>query len=400
MTEPRIQRTRVYEVALPLREPFVISGGTMTVRRSLIVELKDSDGKIGFGESAPFERPFYSSETVASARACLRDVLLARVFDQPVTDPWRCAELLASGVRGNRMARAGVETAWWDLIAARRGVTLAALVSERLEQLGVAARWRSARGHIDCGIALGIPPGENVSVLRTWVAQALGRGYRRIKLKVRPGWDVEPVVVAREEMQRARREVPLWVDANGAYHPERDRDALRELDRQGLLFLEQPFPEDALWDSRELGRELKTPVCLDESLVSDDVARQVIAMDGPRIWNIKIQRVGGLDEACRIYARAVAAGIALWGGTMPETGLGAQAMLALGGHAGFVYPSDVEPSERWYPPGGDLVELIMDGQGRMPIPNARPDPRMPLDAELVAALPHVPESISSFPAVT
>ncbi|MSR05689.1 MAG: o-succinylbenzoate synthase [Gemmatimonadetes bacterium] len=400
MTEPRILRTRVYEVALPLREPFVISGGSLTVRRSLIVELKDAHGKVGLGESAPFEKPFYSSETVASARACLRDILLVRVLDQPVTVPSRCAELLSAGVQGNRMARAGVETAWWDLIAARRGVTLATLVSERLAELGVPAEWRATRSHIDCGVALGIPPEMNVSVLRTWVAQALGRGYKRIKLKVRPGWDVEPIRIAREEMQRARREVPMWVDANGSYDATRDQDALRKLDSMQLLFLEQPLPADGLWDSRELGRELKTPICLDESLVSDSVARQVIAMEGPRVWNLKIQRVGGLEEACRIYARAVQAGIALWAGTMPETGLGAQAMLALAGHAGFVYPSDIEPSERWYVPGVDLVELTMDAQGRMPVPDARLDPRMPLDAELVAALPHVRESISSFPAVT
>src|SRR5262249_29380030 len=136
--------------------------------------------------------------------------------------------------------------------------------------------------------------------------------------------------------------------------------------------LEQPLAEDALWDARALTRTLKTPVCLDESLVSDDVARQIVEMGGPLIWNIKVQRVGGLEEACRIYARARAAGARVWGGTMPETGLGAQTMLALGCHGGFSFPTDIEPSDRWYKPGMDLIELTMNSDGTMPVPQQRP----------------------------
>jgi O-succinylbenzoate synthase len=204
-----------------------------------------------------------------------------------------------------------------------------------------------------------------------------------VKLKVRPGWDLEPVYIAREEMRRAGRDVPLWVDANGAYRLDRDDVALRALDGLDLLFIEQPLPPDAWWDSCELGRQLKTPICLDETIESDDMARQILSMRGPRIWNIKIQRVGGLEEACRIYARGVAAGVALWGGTMPETGLGAQAMLALGAHAGFVYPSDIEPSERWFEPGTDVVDLVMDAQGRMNVPAVRVNPRIPSDARVI-----------------
>jgi len=301
-----------------------------------------------------------------------------------VSNPEDCRALLADGVRGNRMARAGVETAWWDLIAARNGIALAELVSRRLQQLGVGRKWRERRRHIECGVALGIPPDQNVEVLRRWVGEALERGYRRIKLKVRPGWDVEPVRLAKEEMKRIGRTVPLWVDANGAYDPARDGSALDALDQQGLLFIEQPLSEEAVWDARELGRRLRTPICLDESLVSDDVARQIVDMEGPRIWNVKIQRVGGLEEACRIYARAVSAGVALWGGTMPETGLGAQAMLALGCHAGFVYPSDLEPSDRWYRAETDLVQLDMGRDGTMAVPEARPAIRLEGRAAIVA----------------
>ena len=149
-------------------------------------------------------------------------------------------------------------------------------------------------------------------------------------------------------------------------------DDLRRLDSAGLLYLEQPLPAEALWDLRELAGLLETPVCLDESLDSDEIARQVMDMGGPTVWNLKIQRVGGLEEACRIYARAARGGVRLWGGTMPETGIGAQAMLALGCHAGFVYPSDLEPSERWYGPGKDVVTLEMGDDGTMPVSRRSP----------------------------
>jgi O-succinylbenzoate synthase len=164
------------------------------------------------------------------------------------------------------MAKAGVETAWWDLWAAGKRTSLAVLVGHRLEKLGVRPDWRVRRDRIDCGVALGIPPGEDEAVLKEWIAEALKRGYRRIKLKVRPGWDVEPVRIAQEEMRKAGRELPVWVDANGAYRLDRDHKDLSALDGLGLLFIEQPLPEDALWDSCELARVLETPVCLDESL--------------------------------------------------------------------------------------------------------------------------------------
>ena len=375
MIPPDIVAARLYQVAIPLREPFAISGGTMTTRESLIVELEDQHGRLGWGESAPFALPFYSGETVASARALLTTALLPSVVGWHGVPLEEARDWLALGVRGNRMARAGVETALWDLTAAARGVPLADLVSERLAALDVAPQWRERKSELACGIALGVPPDQDGRVLAQWVHQALAAGYQRIKVKVRPGWDEEPVRVTQDTMRVERREVPLWVDANGAYDLARDENALRALDRMGLVFLEQPLAEEAWWDLCELGRMLRTPVCLDETLVSDDVGRQMLLMGGPEIWNIKIQRVGGLEEACRIYARAMTSGVRVWGGTMPETGLGAQAMLALGGHTGFVFPSDIEPSDRWYSPGADVVELSMTARGTMPVPAARSIPR-------------------------
>ena len=242
---------RLREVGLPLREPFAISGGRMEVRRSLIVELHDESGRIGYGESAPFERPFYSGETIASARACIVDELLPRVLHASLSHPSEGRDLLTEGVRGNRMAVAGVETALWDLAATQRGASLASLVSERLVELGVAGRWLEREHRITCGVALGIPKSEDPHQVGRAVARALERGYRRVKLKIRPGWDVEPLRVAHEAIDRSGRQVPLWADANGAYDRARDKEALARIDALGLLFLEQPLAPESRWDARE-----------------------------------------------------------------------------------------------------------------------------------------------------
>jgi O-succinylbenzoate synthase len=363
-----VERVRVYEVALPLKEPFTISGGSLAVRRSLIVELEDPAGVCGYGECAPFELPFYSSETISSVRACLAEILVPRVVGQAIDRSETLWELLDDGVRGNRMARAGIETAWWDLVSRTRGVPLSQLVSQRLKQLGVPHEYARPADFIECGVAIGVPKDCSLSALESDVRQAVRRGYRRVKLKVRPGWDCEPIRAAQRVMESEGASLPLWVDANGSYDRSRHAADLAAIDHLGLAFIEQPFAEDALWDSAVHNREARTPVCLDESLTSDTMARQVVEMGGPLIWNLKIQRVGGLEEACRIYARGLAAGAKLWVGTMPETGVGAQAALALAGHAACVYPSDVEPSERWYELGTDLIELTMSESGTMTVP--------------------------------
>jgi O-succinylbenzoate synthase len=363
--------------------PFRISGGVLRIRRSLIVMLEDGEGNTGFGESAPFELPFYSGETTASALACLRDVLLPRIVGVPLTHPSEVWTLLAEGVRGNRMARAGVETAWWDLQGRRRGVSLADLVTERLVELGVPPGQCERREHVQCGVALGIPEDESVATLRDEVRAAVAAGYQRVKIKVQPGWDVEPVLATQAELAELGAALPLSVDANGAYDVGSGREALGAMDRLGLLFVEQPFPEDSLWDSAEWHRTARTPVCLDETLVSDRVARQVVEMGGPLIWNLKVQRLGGLEETCRVYARGVDAGARMWVGTMPETGVGAQSALAIAGHRACVFPTDVEASDRWYRRDTDLIDLVMRPDGSMAVPTQHVNP--PMDRLVLAA---------------
>lgn len=354
----RIARAELYELALPLVEPFVISGGAIEERRSLIVVLHDDSGHMGYGESPPFHLPFYSEETLASARDLIERVLLPRVTGREFASPETLDGVLREGIRGNWFARAGIETAAWDLEAHTRGTGLAALLGERVGGAPAST--------VDCGVALGIPPGRDPAVLTRWVREAVERGYRRVKIKVAPGWDRDAVAAARAGMGGVS--LPLTVDANGSYEWPRDEAALRALDDAGLLYIEQPLAPDELVGHVRLAGELRTAVCLDETLRDARAARQIVALGGPKVWNIKVHRVGGLSEVCRIYRLAEEYGAKLWGGTMPESGIGSQAILAAAALPLFVYPSDLEPSSRWFGRNGDVIKLVMGDDGRMAVP--------------------------------
>ncbi len=354
----RVSAAELFELVLPLAEPFIISGGAIAERRSLIVQLRDEAGHTGYGESPPFELPFYSEETLATARDLLERVLLPRVIGREFENAEAVDAVLREGVRGNPFARAGIETAAWDLEAQRHNVGLAALVAARLGA--------TAATSVPCGVALGIPEDRRTSTLTRWVAEAVERGYRRVKIKVAPGWDAEAVRAAREGMSGS--DLPLTVDANGAYAwPDHERE-LRDLDAAGLLYIEQPLAPDELVGHAQLGRALRTPICLDETLKSAGHARQLVALEGPRVWNIKVHRVGGLTEVCRIYRIALESGAELWAGTMPESGIGSQAALAVAALPLCVYPSDLEPSTRWFGRDRDVIKLTMGTDGRMAVP--------------------------------
>jgi o-succinylbenzoate synthase len=353
-----IERVELYELTLPLLEPFIISGGTMNIRRSLVVVLQDDQGNRGYGESPPFELPFYSEETLAGARDLLEHVLIPRLIRSSTDNPEAVDTALRIGVRGNAFARAGVETAVWDLEAARRKTGLAALLGERA---GV-----QPATTIACGVALGIPADRSTETLRRWIDEAIAQGYRRIKIKVAPGWDAAPVAAARDAM--AGSGLPLTVDANGSYEWPEHESNLRRLDEAGLLYIEQPLPPDELVGHAQLVDEMKTPICLDETLKDARAARQIVELGGPRVWNIKVHRLGGLSEVGRVYAIAGDYGAEMWAGTMPESGIGSQAALAAASLPGFVYPSDLEPSTRWFGRNTDVVKLTMSDDGRMDVP--------------------------------
>ncbi|HMH81465.1 MAG TPA: o-succinylbenzoate synthase [Gemmatimonadales bacterium] len=354
----RIARVELFALELPFAEPFIISGGQIDARRSVVVLLHDDQGHVGYGEAAPDELPFYSEETLGSARDLITRVLVSRVADREFDSPEAVDAALREHVRGNPFARAGIETAAWDLEAHRRGTGLAQLVAERL---GVAPG-----ASFPCGVALGIPADHNPETLTRRVYDAVQHGYRRVKIKVAPGWDDVAVRAARTGM--VGTDLPLTVDANGAYAWPEDERALRALDDAGLLYIEQPLAPDELVGHARLAQALATPVCLDETLRDAAAARQIVALDGPTVWNLKVHRVGGLTEACRIYRVAAECGARLWAGTMPESGIGSQAGIAVAALPGCVYPSDLEPSTRWFGRGVDVIKLTMSKDGRMAVP--------------------------------
>jgi O-succinylbenzoate synthase len=353
-----IERIELYELTLPLLEPFIISGGTMTERRSLVVVIHDTEGHRGYGESPPFELPFYSEETLASARYLIESVLIPRLLKEGGDSLESIDGILCHGIRGNRFARAALDTAVWDLEAARQGIGLAALLANRL---GVEPATSLA-----CGVALGIPRDRSLETLRRWIDEAVARGYLRVKIKVAPGWDGAPVGAARQTMSGSG--LPLTVDANGAYQWSEHERNLRALDDAGLLYIEQPLAPDELVGHARLSRELRTPICLDETLQDARAARQIMELAGPKVWNVKVHRMGGLTEVSRVYHVAQEYGAALWAGTMPESGIGSQAAIAAAALPGFLFPSDLEPSTRWFGRDSDVIRLTMSAEGRMDVP--------------------------------
>jgi len=354
----RIALAELFELTLPFLEPFIISGGRIDARRSLIVALHDDAGHVGYGESPPFESPFYSEETLAGARDLIERVLVPRVVGMEFESPDGVDAALRHGVRGNQFARAGIETAAWDLEAHRCGVGLARLVASRLGVQSAAS--------VPCGVALGIPEDGEADTLTRRISAALEQGYRRVKIKVMPGWDEVAVRAARVAM--ANVDLPLTVDANGAYAWPAHEPNLRALDDAGLLYIEQPLAPDELVAHAALSRALRTPLCLDETLKSAAVARQVMDLEGPRVWNIKVHRMGGLAEVCRVHELAAQYRAELWAGTMPESGIGSQAAVAAAALPLCVYPSDLEPSARWYGRDVDVIKLTMGKDGCMAVP--------------------------------
>ena len=363
----RIDSLTIRELRLPFRTPFHVSTGVLEMRRSLIVEIREGD-VTGYGESAPCEEPFYSAETVGTVRTIYEELYLPRLAGREFASIRDFDAELRRGVRGNHFARAGLENAYWDVCCRRGGISLPEAIARQMTRLELPAEHLRPRERVPSGVAVGIPPDEKTSTLEEWIGGYLEEGYRRVKIKTRPGWDVEACRAAR---RAAGDDFPLWTDANSSFDLDEHLDVFRRMDDLGLLFHEQPLHHRDLLDHSRLAREIRTPLCLDESLISARSGRQALALESSRIWNIKVQRVGGLTEALEIYRLAAREGVELWGGTMPESGLGAQAILALAAFPQFVYPTDVEASTRWYEPGQDPVEVSMSADGWIATPTAR-----------------------------
>jgi o-succinylbenzoate synthase len=322
-------------VRLPLKRAFTTSFGSSTEKECVLVRAIGGDAE-GWGECTAMERPAYSAEWNDGAWLVLRDVLGPAALAGK--DP---------GVRGHPMARAALEVALTDLDLRRRGVSLA-------EHLG------AVRDRVPCGVSVGLE--DRTEELLALVEGFVKAGYRRVKLKIEPGRDLDVVRPVRE----AFPETPLSVDANAAY-TEETADRLLPLDDFGLEYVEQPLPEDDLLGHIRLQERMRTPLCLDESVTSAAVARTAIELGACRVINVKLGRVGGLKETLRIQDAAVAAGVPLWCGGMLETGIGRAANVVLAALPGFTMPGDTSASDRYFEQ--DLTEpFVVDGDGTMAVP--------------------------------
>jgi o-succinylbenzoate synthase len=322
-----IQSIELREIRLPLIHFFETSFGRTTERRILLARLTDADGVEGWGECTAGEGPFYSNEWTETAWTTLSEFLAPMVLGKQIESAGNASSLMKS-VRGHRMAKATIENACWDLDAKRAGVPL-------WKHLG------GTRSEVFSGVSIGIQ--DSPDILLEKIRIEVDAGYQRIKIKIKPGWDLKIV-------ERVRKEFPdirLMGDANSAYKLS-DVSLFQQLDQFNLMMLEQPLAHDDIFDHATLQRQIKTPVCLDESIRSAEDAIHAITLGSCRIINVKLGRVGGHSEAKRIERIACENEIPIWCGGMLESGIGRAHNIAMSTLAGFTLPGDVSASARYW----------------------------------------------------
>jgi o-succinylbenzoate synthase len=323
----QIERIVLRRIRMPLVHFFETSFGRTYEREIVVVEVV-ADGVSGWGEITCGENPFYNEEWTDSAWLIARDYVAPRVLKHTFEDASQVADR-AAHIRGHRMACGGVEAAVWDLEARRNGVPLS-------KQIGGAARTE-----IPCGVSIGIQ--DSVTQLIEKIAIEVDAGYQRIKMKIKPGWDVGVI----REVRRAFPKIRLMADANSAYTLA-DADRLKCLDEFDLMMIEQPLGHDEIIDHATLQAQLRTPICLDECIRSAHQAEQAIRLRACGIINIKLGRVGGFREAKRVHDVAQQHGIPVWCGGMLEAGIGRAHNIALSTLPNFILPGDVSASKRYW----------------------------------------------------
>jgi O-succinylbenzoate synthase len=362
----QLDRVTLREIRLRLREPFRISSGMVDERRILLLELHDASGASEWAECVAGEQPNYSAETIDTAWHAIREWLAPRLLGKRIGSAASVHEILERHVCGHNMAKASLEMGCWALEARHANVSLA------LHLGGVHPR-------VPTGISLGIQRSPEELVERAERARA--DGYRKIKMKIQPGADIAYVRAVREALPA---DTHLMADANSAYALE-DAPQLQQLDDFGLIMIEQPLHRDDLVRHAQLQRQLRTPLCLDESIT--DVARceDMIALGSGRIVNIKPGRVGGFSVARRIHDLCLEHGMPVWCGGMLESGIGRAYNVALASLPNFALPGDLSPSARYWE--RDIVdpEWTMDA-GMVTVPLQKPSIGVEVDRERVLAL--------------
>ena len=338
----------MHRVRQSLVHEFRTSSHQKSYLEHILIELRDQDGRTGWGEIASPSGPFYCPETTDTCWAIGRDFLLPNLVGQEWQTPTEAAQAWAK-VRGNPFAKAGVDMAVWDLWSQVGGISLAAALG-------------GTRDTVVAGVSLGIEP--TIDDLLDQVRRHTEAGYPRVKLKIAPGWDVEPVRAVRESFG----DLDLHVDANGIYGTDEDHlAALIALDDYGLTMIEQPFAPRDLLAHAELQTKINTPICLDESVETVDDLQTAIALNAVRVLNIKVSRMGGLTPAKAAHDVAQQNGIPVWCGGMHEFGIGRAANVAISSLPGFTLPSDVSASAKYYARDVIIPEVIADrGVVRVP----------------------------------
>ena len=346
MNNVKIERLELRLLKLPLVHFFETSFGRIHDKHFIVVRIED-DGVVGYGECVAEQDPYYSADTNDTVWHIVSEFVVPRVVGKSFAHPREVFPALKA-IRGHQMAKAAVEMAAWDLYARQQCVPLSKVLG-------------GTRDRIASGVSIGIQ--DSLDQLADKVQVELAAGYRRIKIKIKPGWDVDAVDMIRSRFGA----IPLMVDANAAYTIA-DAAHLARLDAFDLMMIEQPLDYDDVTDHAQLQRQLKTPICLDESIKTVTIARDAIAAGACRIINIKPGRVGGFAESIRLHDLCASHGIPVWHGGMLESGIGRAANIHLASLPNFSLPGDIAASKRYFDP--DLIDppVTVAADGTIPVP--------------------------------
>jgi len=361
----RIEGIVLREIRLPLKEPFRISSGVVSERRITLLELHGPDGgPIGWSECVAGENPNYSSETIDTAWLAIREWVAPRVLGHDFAGPEAVHAALEHDFRGHRMAKAAVEMGAWELAAQQRGIPLAKLLG-------------GTRERVSAGISIGIQ--ANPEALASRAIAARDAGYSKVKIKIAPGSDLAFVIAVREALGP---DAHIMADANSAYSLA-DIPLFKKIDEYDLIMIEQPLAPDDLVRHSKLQAELRTPICLDESITSVDRAEDMIALKSGRIINIKPGRVGGFTQSKAIHDVCQKNGIPVWCGGMLESGIGRAHNVALASLPNFTLPGDLSPSSRYWERDIVTPEWTMGADGMVAVPLDRPGMGVTVDMDRV-----------------
>lgn len=341
-----IKKVILHRLVMRLNDPFATSFGTMQDKEFFVVEMIDGEGYQGFGESVAFASPWYTEETVKTTEHMMEDFLIPMLFQAPIEHPDEVSKRF-SLIKRNNMAKAALEGAVWDMYAKRQNISLA-------KSLG------GSKTEIDVGISIGIQP--SIKELLNKIELSALEGYKRMKVKIKPGKDLEVLRAVRKEFP----DLPLMADANSAYTLN-DTEHLKKFDELNLMMIEQPLGQDDIIEHAKLQKELDTPICLDESIYSLDDAKLAIELGGCKIINVKIGRVGGLTEAKKINDYCKEHDIPIWCGGMLEAGIGRAHNIAITTLDQFLLPGDTSASKRYWQEDIVNPEVTME-KGIMKVP--------------------------------